>query len=90
MVHTLLTKTGLKTSRITTHSLRHTAANIAIQNGIELPALKAFMRHSSYAITELYIQQIQQKYISDCQVSNVLTKLIENEGNKIESAVSQP
>jgi len=77
MVHTILTRTGLKTQRISTHSLRHTAANIAIQNGVEMPALKAFMRHSSYTVTEIYIQQIQQKNISDCHVSRVLTKLIE-------------
>ena len=88
IVFTLLTKTGIKTSRITTHSLRHTAANLAIQNGMQLPELKVFMRHSSYSITELYIQEIKQKNISDTQITKLLSNLIRNEEKKIELPVS--
>lgn len=76
IVHNHLVKLGLKTERVSTHSLRHTAASILLDNGLMTPALQTFMRHSSLSITDVYIKQISEKNKSDDQATELLARLI--------------
>lgn len=48
---------GLKTPRITAHSLRHTAATLAIDAGVPLPKVQAMLRHADPRTTMRYVHQ---------------------------------
>lgn len=52
-------KSGVKSSRITPHSLRHTAAVRAIRQGAQLYEVQLFLRHSSSNITQIYTKMIE-------------------------------
>ena len=49
-----LLKAGLNSSRLTAHSLRHTAATLARLAGNSLDEVQHFMRHKNITTTELY------------------------------------
>lgn len=55
-----LQKAGIKTSRITAHSLRHTFGVLAIQSGASLFEVQLAMRHSSPTTTQVYLGDIEQ------------------------------
>lgn len=61
---------GLKTPKITAHSLRHTAGTIALMNGADLLSVKDMLRHSNINTTLTYAHNISriskgaEKYIS--------------------------
>lgn len=49
-------RAGLDPTRIHTHTLRHTAADLRIEmSGGDLLGLQEFLRHSSVAITQIYV-----------------------------------
>ena len=76
IVLTQLVVLGFKTDRISTHSLRHTAASLLIHKGDTMPNIKKFMRHSSYTVTERYIQQIEEMNKANNESTELLAKLI--------------
>lgn len=50
-----LEEAGLKRARVSTHSLRHTAASLAVGAGAPLPAVQAMMRHADPRTTARYV-----------------------------------
>ncbi len=57
----LLLDTGLKTPRITVHSLRHTAGQLLLQKGIEPVYVQRQLRHENLKTTQQYIGQQMEK-----------------------------
>jgi integrase/recombinase XerC/integrase/recombinase XerD len=55
-----LKKAGLKTARVTTHSLRHSAAIAALKNGADIRAVQGMLRHSNPKTTMVYLQDISR------------------------------
>jgi len=51
-----LARAGLASTRITPHSLRHTAARIALDQGADLERIRVFLRHKDPATTLAYLQ----------------------------------
>jgi integrase/recombinase XerD len=51
---------GLKSKRISAHSLRHTFGVMAIQSGASLYEVQLAMRHSSSNTTQIYLGDIEQ------------------------------
>lgn len=51
---------GLKTSKITAHSLRHSAATIALNNGADLLAVKEMLRHENVNTTLVYTRNLNR------------------------------
>lgn len=56
-----LERAGLKTARLTAHSLRHTAAIINLSNGGSLTETQGLLRHSSPEITKIYTHLMERK-----------------------------
>ena len=55
-----LKKAGLKTSRITLHSLRHTAAITGLKMGADIRSIQQMLRHSTPSTTMIYINDISR------------------------------
>lgn len=51
---------GIKTRRVTAHSLRHTAATLALGGGAPLLAVQEMMRHESLNTTRIYLHQLSR------------------------------
>ena len=51
---------GFNSSRLTAHSLRHSAVTIALQAGMSLPDVQQFARHSSINVTMIYNHSINR------------------------------
>ena len=54
MVEKNLKIAGLDTSRISTHKLRHTAATLMLQNGVDVRTLQDVLGHESLNTTQIY------------------------------------
>jgi len=55
-----LKSVGLKTDRLTAHSLRHTAGTIALSNGADLIGVKDMLRHSNINTTMIYTHNLNR------------------------------
>jgi len=70
IVEVRLKAVGLKTAKVTAHSLRHTAGTIALANGADLLSVKEMLRHSNINTTLIYAHNLNrlsngaEKYIS--------------------------
>lgn len=64
---------GYDSPRLTAHSLRHSAATLALQGGLSLEEVKEFMRHSSINITLVYVHTVN-RLKSGCE--NAVTQAI--------------
>ena len=51
---------GYDSPRLTAHSLRHSAATLALLSGIELEDVQQFMRHTSIATTMIYVHTVSR------------------------------
>lgn len=51
---------GLKSAKVTAHSLRHTAGTIALANGADLLAVKEMLRHSNINTTLIYTHNLNR------------------------------
>lgn len=51
---------GLKTSKITAHSLRHTAGTIALMNGADILSVKEMLRHQNINTTLVYTHNLNR------------------------------
>ena len=54
MVHKTLLKAGLDASHISPHKLRHTAATLMLQNGVDVRTLQEVLGHESLNTTPIY------------------------------------
>ena len=52
---------GLKTSRISAHSLRHTTGQVLLKQGVDPIYVQRHLRHKSFATTQIYVQQQSEK-----------------------------
>lgn len=66
---------GLNSSKITPHSLRHTAATMSLMNGGNIRETQKMLRHSSVRTTEIYAQDLDED-------KNMSTQLVEDFINK--------
>ena len=64
---------GYNSRRLTAHSLRHSAATLAIQAGMTLQDVQSFMRHSSISVTTIYLHDVN-RLKSQCE--NAITAAI--------------
>ncbi len=60
IIKAALENAGLKTARITAHSLRHTAATLALQSGANITQVQQMLRHFHINTTMLYINDINR------------------------------
>jgi integrase/recombinase XerC/integrase/recombinase XerD len=51
---------GLKTAKVTAHSLRHTAGTIALLNGADILAVKEMLRHANINTTLVYTHNLNR------------------------------
>ena len=51
---------GLKSAKITAHSLRHTAGTIALLNGADILSVKEMLRHSNINTTLIYTHNLNR------------------------------
>ena len=51
---------GLKTPKVTAHSLRHTAGTIALMNGADLLSVKEMLRHENMNTTLAYVHNLNR------------------------------
>ena len=59
-------KAGYDSARLTAHSLRHSAATLAIQAGMPLQEVSEFMRHSNISVTMIYVHSVN-RLKSECE-----------------------
>lgn len=75
MFRQLLKDTGLEYTKITPHSLRHTAALLNLERGASIEQTKAFMRHSSIKSTLVYQDYLNRmKDDSEYQIESLILK----------------
>jgi len=55
MVKKLLRSIGIDEEGVTAHSLRHTAASLALESGVELSLIQSCLRHKSIDTTNRYV-----------------------------------
>ncbi|MBQ2675341.1 MAG: tyrosine-type recombinase/integrase [Prevotella sp.] len=55
-----MVKAGYASTRLTAHSLRHSAATLALQAGMSLEEVSEFLRHSSIAVTMIYVHSVNR------------------------------
>lgn len=60
IIEARLKAVGLKTSRISAHSLRHTAGTIALMNGADILSVKEMLRHSNINTTLIYTHNLNR------------------------------
>jgi integrase/recombinase XerC/integrase/recombinase XerD len=60
IIEARLKAVGLKTSKVTAHSLRHTSATLALANGADLLAVKEMLRHSNINTTMTYAHNLNR------------------------------
>lgn len=60
IVKGLLERSGFSDSRITAHSLRHTAVTISLTAGATLQQVQQFARHSLIVTTQIYAHNLEQ------------------------------
>lgn len=52
---------GLNTNKLTAHSLRHTAAILALKGGASLDDVRLMLRHADIKTTSLYLKAIEKE-----------------------------
>lgn len=71
IINRRLKAAGLKTPKVTTHSLRHTAATNAYKNGATIYELQKLLGHSSIESTRAYLMTIdEENYLNNPAVFN--------------------
>ena len=69
-----LQKAGLDTNKYSVHKLRHTAATLMYQNGVDIRALQELLGHESIATTEIYTH-VNNEQVRDAVENNPLADL---------------
>lgn len=66
IVESCLRKSNLDTEKFSTHKLRHTAATLMYQNGVDVRVLQEILGHSNLGTTQIYT------HLSDSQIENAM------------------
>ena len=66
-----LAKAGLDMNKYSVHKLRHTAATLMYQNGVDIRALQVLLGHESISTTEIYTH-VDNYQIKDAVAQNPL------------------
>lgn len=82
MISEYMTKAGVKSDRISPHSLRHTAAVFALRGGASLYEVQLFLRHSNPSITEIYTRTIEREIRQQNNPSKLLVDIIMKKENR--------
>lgn len=70
IIKSAMRSAGYNSRRLSCHSLRHSAATLALLAGATLREVQMMLRHSSVAITELYLHETDRlKNRAECLVS---------------------
>lgn len=70
IIKSAMRRAGYNSKRLSAHSLRHSAATLALLAGATLREVQMMLRHSSIAITELYLHETDRlKNRAECLVS---------------------
>jgi integrase/recombinase XerD len=88
MISTYMVKAGVKSDRISPHSLRHTAAVFALMGGSSLYDVQLFLRHTNSSITEIYTRTIEKEIRRQNHPSKVLVNLITKNQNTMDNMAS--
>ncbi len=70
-LHTATKRAGL-TRRVTPHMLRHTAATLLIESGVDIRFVQRLLGHSSIATTEIYTHVSDEALRTTLERANVL------------------
>ena len=65
---------GLDPTRYSTHKLRHTAATLMYQNGVDLRALQEILGHSNLGTTQIYTH-LKSEGIKEAANKNPLSQV---------------
>ncbi|MHC4050171.1 tyrosine-type recombinase/integrase [Bradyrhizobium sp. 25ACV] len=57
---------------LTTHVLRHTAATLLIENGVDIRIVQRLLRHSTIATTEIYTHVSDDALRKSLELANIL------------------
>jgi len=60
IIKTALKAAGFNSPRLTAHSLRHTAATIALKAGQSLRAVQQMLRHKNVSVTQIYLHDLDR------------------------------
>lgn len=87
MVQTLvdkyITQSGLDAEMYSTHKLRHTAATLMYQNGVDVRALQQLLGHSNLGTTQIYTH-LADKQVEEAINKNPLNSVTINKNGKSE------
>lgn len=72
MVHNTLLKAGLDADTISPHKLRHTAATLMLQNGVDVRTLQEILGHESLNTTQIYTH-VTNTNLKDAAEANPLS-----------------
>jgi integrase/recombinase XerD len=74
-LHRFADKVGLQ-RRVTPHMLRHTAATLLIESGVDIRIVQRLLGHSSIATTEIYTHVSDRALRTTLERANILTELV--------------
>lgn len=77
-----LAKAGLDINKYSVHKLRHTAATLMYQNGVDIRALQVLLGHESISTTEIYTH-VDNMQIKDAVAQNPLSNEIIGNTNNV-------
>ncbi len=73
-------KAGIKTKRITAHSLRHTFGVLSMQAGATLYEVQLAMRHTAPTTTQIYLGDIERIKRLEASPEHKLSQLLQHQG----------
>ena len=83
IVENNITKLGLDPRKYTTHKLRHTAATLMYQSGVDIRALQEILGHEHLSTTEIYTHVDNEQIREAAERSPLSWVKQENKNNKI-------
>jgi len=81
IVEKYIKKAGLDSTRYTTHKLRHTAATLMYQNGVDIRALQEILGHEHLGTTEIYTH-VSNEQLRNAMKQNPLASVNVDEHNE--------
>lgn len=69
MVHEFMMRCGIDTRVYSVHKLRHTAASLMYQSGVDIRALQEILGHSNLGTTQIYT------HLMDSQIDNAMNSI---------------